>query len=196
MKSRTADDVCDTLFRAAEEGRLFDGHLLQGAASATAEESANAPWRLSSCIPEGTLALFRRTSDTCVVTSDVLGLTEARAYWVLAYQSGKVQHRFVLPLAGSEVIEMCRRIPSFISLEMRASQSEATFVANVPLSPQVQTALVQRCATAFNVDAVLREMLVVSADLLRPGTLRPATGAVSPTFVSVTGVLPDSLQTQ
>lgn len=196
MKSRTADDVCDTLFRAAEEGRLFDGQLLQlsngnpGGAS-----SPNVQWRVSSCIPEATFELFRFAPERCVMTSDVLGLSDARAYWVLAYQSGTVQHRFVLPLAGAEVWEMCQSVArNCLGLEMRTRDSEATFIADTPVSPQVQTALAQRCATSFDADAVLQEMLVVSADLLRPGTLRPAPGGTSPTFVSVTGVLPASLQ--
>jgi hypothetical protein len=193
MKSRTADDVCDSLFQAAEEGRLFDGQLLQRPNSA--KHLADVQWRVSSCVPDATFELFRRTREKCVMTSDVLGLSEARAYWVLAYQSGWVQHRFVLPLAGAEVVEMCQSASrNGLRLEMRTAGSEATFIVKVPVSPPVQAALVQRCAQTFNADAVLQEMLVVSADLLIPGTLRPAPGKVSPTSVSVTGVLPGSLQ--
>ena len=186
------DSITEILFKAASDRRLFDGNLLR---MCPKEEAAGSlKWHISSQVPAVFLKSLWLARPQAVVTSDVLGITDALAFWVIGYQVGTKQHRFLLPLVGADVQQLITDLPDGgVTLDLQANSGQQTYSARVPVSAQVHSALMQAVRGPCDVDRVLQETLLVTSTLLQPRALMPAPGVGVPKLVSVTGVLPAGL---
>ncbi|GAB3647845.1 hypothetical protein [Ramlibacter alkalitolerans] len=179
-----------TIISAAEQqGLLFDGELGPPSAG-EATGSSDGVWSIRSLVPRAALSLFLGEERPCVMTSDALGLGDD-SYWVIGYQVADTQHRFVLPLVGAQVAEMLESVSSKgIVLQLRADGIETQHHARLDVSRELAAALRAKHTHDTSPATVLPAMLLTTAGLLRPQSLRPAHGTPIPKNVSVTGVLP------
>lgn len=181
-------DLHDTISAALSRGTLFGGGLL----------STNEPtpvWRFTSEMPAETLALFRQKSDDALVTSDVIGMGAGWVCWVVAYQVGRTQHRWFLPLAGAQVSRLVRDVRrTGLRLWMDAESAETVFEARLPVSRELSLALRTQRPPSVDRTRAAENLIRTAAHLLTPSSLKPADGNPLASEISVTAVIPEDLR--
>jgi hypothetical protein len=183
-----ANDLTETICAALSGATLFSGGLLR-----TMEPSV--VWRFTSQLPAQTLTLFRREKAAAVVTSDVIGLGVNWTCWVVGYQVGGSQHRWFLPLAGTQVGSLLREVrETGLRLWMDGEAEKSVFEARMPVSTELGSTLRKQWALSADSTAVAENLLRTAAQLLTPASLKPAEGSAPASYVSVTAVIPRDLR--
>lgn len=180
-------DLLQTISAALYGGSLFSGGLLR-------THEASAVWRFTSQVPAQTLALFHREKARAVVTSDVIGMAAEWVCWVVAYQVGAIQHRWFLPLVGTQVASLLREVrETDLRLWMDAGAELPVFEARIPVSKELGSALQAQWRPCADAGAAAENLLRTAGQLLHAGALMPADGSELASRICVTAVIPADL---
>ncbi|GAB3766249.1 hypothetical protein GCM10028796_25190 [Ramlibacter monticola] len=186
-----ADTATELIELALAQHRLWDGGLVRSAGKSEGSETA---WYFTTALTIDVLEHFRTESASAIITSDAIGIGPRFTFWVVAIQTGAIQHRFFLPLVGTLVAELLADMRGKnLRLLMAAGTSVAAVDVRVPVSPQLRAALESKHQLAADRESVLPDVVLTAARLLAPDGLRPDNPGNKPTSISVTAVLPPEL---
>ncbi|MBA2962127.1 MULTISPECIES: hypothetical protein [Ramlibacter] len=186
---KESENLADRVNVAIEEGRLVDGQLVH---SRTPEDPACTDhWNLITPIPRQAYSCFQAARSSAAITTDLIGRDGESAFWVVAYQAKKVQHRIVLPLAGAFVGSLLAGIPhSSVGLVMHTGLPTPFLEARLSISDDMLSDLREKHNTAVDEGRLIEEHARALAHILAPSSLDPAHGMPRPTTISVSSVLP------
>jgi hypothetical protein len=140
------------------------------------------------------LGTFRELGSLGRMRSELVGHPGRTSFWVVVYQAGAMQHRFLLPLIGPFVRDLIEDLPRHgLGLLMHAELQEPFWEVHMSVPLDMCTGLRQGHQEMADDERVITDHALMVARVLNPTFMEAPASCGAPELVSVTSVLPPEM---